>query len=113
MNPQVEQIAQRIKELREILDISVEKMAEVLGITVEEYRVYEQAKTDIPIGVLYGIAAQMNVDPTVLMTGDAPRMDEYTLVRNGKGVKVERYKGYDFSALAFNFKNIYSPPYTS
>jgi transcriptional regulator with XRE-family HTH domain len=105
MNQQIQQIADRIKELREILDIPAEELAKKLGISEEQYNEYENAQTDIPIGVLYGIAAEMGTDPTVLLTGDAPRMDEYTLVRKGKGVKIERYKGYDFSSLAFNFKN--------
>ena len=39
------------------------------------------------------------------MTGDVPRMDDYTVVRGGNGVKVERYPGYSFSALAFNYKH--------
>ncbi len=105
MNDQIRQIAARILELREILDLSVEEIAARVGLSVAEYERYEQAQADIPIGVLYGIAAEMGVDPTVLMTGDAPRMDAYTVVRQGNGVHVERYKGYDFTALAFNYKN--------
>lgn len=31
-------------------------------------------------------------------------MEDYTIVRQGKGVKVERYPGYDFTALAYNYK---------
>lgn len=105
MNLQIKQIADRIKELREILDIPAEDLAKKLGIPLAQYNEYENAVTDIPIGVLYGIAADMGTDPTVLLTGDAPRMDEYTLVRKGKGIKIERYQGYDYTSLAFNFKN--------
>lgn len=105
MNPQIKQIADRIKELREILEVPAEEIAGKLGISLAQYNEYENGRTDIPIGVLYGIAADLGCDPTVLLTGDAPRMDEYTLVRRGKGVKVERYEGYDFSSLAFNFKH--------
>ncbi len=105
MNDQIAQISARIRELRDILDITQEAVAEKLGIDVELYRKYESARLDIPIGILYGLAAEFGVDPTVLLTGDAPRMDEYTLVRKGRGIRVERYAGYSFSALAFNFKN--------
>jgi transcriptional regulator with XRE-family HTH domain len=103
MNEQVMQIARRIKELREILEISTDDLAKTLSISTDKYSDYEDGKRDIPIGVLYGIAARLNVDPTVLMTGDTPRMADYTIVRDGNGVKVERYKGYDFTALAFNY----------
>ncbi|MDR0361606.1 MAG: XRE family transcriptional regulator [Planctomycetota bacterium] len=105
MNEQIIQIAARIRELREILDITPEDAAANVGLPVEQYLEYENAKGDIPIGVLYGVATHFGVDPTVLMTGDGPRMDEYTVVRDGQGIKVERYPGYSFSALAFNFKN--------
>lgn len=105
MNEQIVQIAARIRELREILDITPAAIAEKVGIDVAEYTDYEEARADIPIGVLYAVAAEFGVDPTVLMTGDMPRMDEYTIVRGGKGVKIERYAGYSFSALAFNYKN--------
>lgn len=105
MNEQLKAIAQRITELREILDISREVMAEKLEISLEEYGAYESAQADIPISMLYGVAAVLGVDPTVLMTGEAPRMSTYTLVRKGQGVNIERYREYKFSALAFNFKN--------
>ena len=105
MNEQIRMIGARIRELRDILDITQEQAADSVGIDIELYRSYEDARDDIPIGVLYGLAAKFGVDPTVLMTGDSPRMDDYTLVRKGQGMKIERYPGYSFSALAFNFKN--------
>ena len=105
MNDQIKQIGARIRELREILDITPEKAAAEVGIDVEQYLKYESATADITVGVLYGLASAFGVDPTVLLTGDAPRMDEYTIVRKGQGIRVERYAGYSFSALAFNFKN--------
>ena len=105
MNNQVVQIAARIRELREILGISKERLAEKVGVGLAEYERYESAQDDIPIGVLYGVAAELNIDPTELLTGEAPRMDEYTIVRGGNGVRVERYPGYAFTALAFNYKH--------
>ena len=105
MNEQIKQIAQRIKELREILEISQEDAAARVGVSIEDYKSYEDATDDIPIGVLYGLAGEFGVDPTVLLTGDGPRMDGYTVVRGGNGVKVDRYEGYSFTALAANFKN--------
>ncbi len=102
-NTQMELISSRIREMREILDITPEEIAEKLGVTTAEYEKYETAQADIPISILYGISAVLGIDPTVILTGDAPRMDNYTVVRNGGGVTVERYKGYSFSSLAFNF----------
>lgn len=103
MNDQIKQIAQRIRELREILDVDAADLAKQVNVSVAEYNQYENAESDIPIGVIYAVAAALNVDPTVLLTGDAPRMSDYTIVRQGPGVSVERYKGYKFSSLAFNY----------
>ncbi|HBU13386.1 MAG TPA: XRE family transcriptional regulator [Clostridiales bacterium] len=105
MNEQIAQIAARIRELREILELSRQDVADKVGIPLSEYAAYENATDDIPIGVLYAVAGEFGVDPTVLMTGEGPRMDEYTIVRGGKGVKIDRYAGYSFSALAANYKN--------
>ena len=103
MKDQIKQIAQRIRELREILDVDAADLAKQVNVSVAEYNQYENAESDIPIGVIYAVAAALNVDPTVLLTGDAPRMSDYTIVRQGRGVSVERYKGYKFSSLAFNY----------
>ena len=105
MNDYIKQISERIRELRGILDISAEDVAGQLGISTEEYLAYEAGTKDIPISMLYEVAAYFKVDPTVLMTGDVPRMDDYTVVRGGNGIKIERYPGYSFSALAFNYKH--------
>ncbi len=105
MNKQIAQISARIRELREILEIPPEEAAAKVGLDLPTYERYESGVADIPIGVLYGLATHFGVDPTVLMTGDGPRMDDYTIVRKGHGIKIERFAGYAFQALAFNFKN--------
>ncbi len=100
---QVEQIAARVREMRDIMDISVESIAEKIGVDVETYINYENASSDIPIGKLYLIADALEVDPTVLLIGDQPRMADYTVVRGGRGIEVERYSGYNFVSLAHNY----------
>ena len=105
MNEYIKQISDRIRELRDILDLTAEEVAANIGVSTEEYLAYENGEKEIPISILYKVASIFKVDPTVLMTGDVPRMDDYTVVRGGNGVKVERYPGYSFSALAFNYKH--------
>jgi len=101
--PQVEQIAARVRELRDILEIDADLVAEKIGVDRETYDAYESGSTDIPVGKLYLIAEELGVDPTVLLLGDEPRMVDYTIVRGGNGLDVERYKGYKFSSLAYNY----------
>lgn len=105
MNEELKQIPIRIKELREILDISELDISKKLGLSLEEYRLLESGEKDIPISTLYEIASILGTDFTVLMTGDSPKMDTHTVVLKGEGVQVDRYKGYHFETLAFNFIN--------
>ena len=105
MNENLVQIAGMIRELREILEISAFDMAADTGIPFETYNEYESGKLDIPISVLYTIANQLGTDVTVLLTGEEARMDSAAVCRKGKGVQIERYPGYEFSSLAYNFKH--------
>ena len=101
---QISEIPGRIKELREILDISALDMAREIDVPMETYLRYEAGELDIPISVLYNISLELGVDATVLLTGEDPRMDTASVCRKGKGIKIERYPGYEFSSLAYNFK---------
>jgi len=98
-------IIARVRELREILGLSQEEVADKLGIALDTFRQYETGQQSIPISTLNAVAELFHVDFTVLLTGEMPRMENYSLVRKGEGVKVERFPGYDFQSLAFNFKN--------
>ena len=46
-------IAERIREMRDILGFSVEEMAEKTEVSKEEYELYEQGKTDMPFTFLH------------------------------------------------------------
>ena len=56
MSEQIKQIAMRIRELREIHELTQEELAEQLNLDVDTYRQYEDGETDIPVSILYGIA---------------------------------------------------------
>ncbi len=105
MSNQIYLIASRIKELREIWGYSQQEMAEKLNISLETYITYENAKMDFPVSVLYEIASILNVDLTELLTGTSPKLVDYCHVTKGNGLKVDRYEGYNFQSLAYNFVN--------
>jgi transcriptional regulator with XRE-family HTH domain len=100
----LDQIPGRIKEFREIMEISAIDMARDIGISLETYEKYESGALDIPISALYKIANRLGTDTTVILTGDGPRMETAGVCRAGKGIQVERYPGYEYSSLAYNFK---------
>lgn len=103
MSENIREIAGRIREIRENCEITPADVAQKLGIPVETYAQYETAGTDIPISVLFEMARIFNVELTDLLTGQSPRLHSFCLVKDGEGVEVERFKGYRFESLAYNF----------
>lgn len=97
-------IASRIRELRESVGCSAEQTAVYLGIGLPEYLSYESGGLDVPISILYEIAGQFGVDLTDLMTGKSPNLQQYCVVRDKKGPEIERFPGYRFQSLAFDFQ---------
>ena len=103
MSDSVKQIAMRIKDLREISDYTVERMAEALNVSVEEYRTYESGKTDMPISFLVKIGEVFRVDMTELLTGETPRLNVLSVTRAGRGYDIVRHDQYVYKNLGFNF----------
>jgi transcriptional regulator with XRE-family HTH domain len=103
MSDQIKQIAVRIKEIREISGLSLDELSKEFDISKSKYEEYESGKSDIPVSFLYEIANRFDVELTSLLTGDAPRLSTYSLVRKGKGINVERREQYEYQSLAFNF----------
>ncbi|GHU33724.1 transcriptional regulator [Spirochaetia bacterium] len=98
-------IPARIKELREVLELSAFDVANEAGIPYETYLQYEAGTHDIPVSALYHIAARLDVDATVLLSGEDPKMDSASVCRAGQGIHIERFPGYEFASLAYNFKH--------
>jgi transcriptional regulator with XRE-family HTH domain len=111
MNEQIKQIAERIKEIREISGVSAETLADKLGISHELYLKYEAGNTDIPVGIVFNISELFNVELSVMLGGDNPKLRIYGVVRNAKGLKLERRKQYKYESLAYNFIHKKAEPF--
>ena len=111
MQEKIKEIAARVKELRDLSDISVEEMAEKLTLPVETYVRYENAEEDVPASILFEIAQNLDVDLSVLLTGEAPKMHVFSVTRKGKGVSVERRKDYKYQNIAANFSHKKAEPF--
>ena len=96
-------ISQRIRELREIFDLTEEEMARDLGVQLPEYLEYESSGENIPISVLYHISQKFNVDLSEILTGEPARISTLQVCRRGKGKVIDRYPGYMFESLAPRF----------
>lgn len=105
MNSDVKEIGQRLKGLREALDMSAEEFAASCNIELPVYLEYESGEKDLTISVIKGIATIHNVDVSVLMFADEPRMSSYFLTRKGKGLAIKRVEDYKYQTLAGGFNN--------
>lgn len=111
MTEEIKQVAERIKGLREISGNSIENISNFLGIPISKYKEYESGNIDIPVSFLYQVAQYFNVELSVLLSGENPRLHVYCVVRKGKGLSVERRKQYKYENLAFNFINKKAEPF--
>jgi transcriptional regulator with XRE-family HTH domain len=111
MEMRIIEIAERIKGLRNMMDLTEEEMAKVTGVTVEKYREYESGLIDFPFTFLLKSAERLRVDMAELLTGDNPKLSFYTVVRCGKGPRIERRKGFEYRHLAHLMKNRVAEPF--
>ncbi|MDR2385242.1 MAG: helix-turn-helix domain-containing protein, partial [Tannerella sp.] len=111
MNEEIKQIAQRLKGLRDALEIPVEDIAGKCKITPKEYMQLESGTVDISVSILYTISKAYGVELTALMFGDDPKMSAYFVTRSGKGVSVERTKAYKYQSLAAGFTKRKADPF--
>ena len=56
MDEAIKQISERLKGLRDVLDITVEEMANTCGITTDEYLAMENAESELHVSNLQKIA---------------------------------------------------------
>ncbi len=111
MEEQIIQIAERLKGLREVLNITADEAAFTCGISKEQYLNYESGLFDIPVSILHRMAHKYNVDLTMLLSGEEPHMHSYTLTRKDKGIVVDRRLAYKYQSLAGNFLNRKADPF--
>lgn len=103
MQEQIKQIAERIKGLREIFEVSPETLAGELDVPIDTYRDYESGRVDIPVSILFKISHRFHVEMSTLLTGEEPRLHTYALTRRDKGITVARRADYKYQSLAHNF----------
>ena len=104
-------IAERIREMRDILGFSVEEMAEKTEVSKEEYELYEQGKTDMPFTFLHKCSLVLGIQLMELLEGSSAHLSSYTVTRKGKGENTAEEDGIIIQNMAPNFKKKIGEPY--
>ncbi len=103
MDNQITEIAERIRSLREIEDVTIAQMAAATGKTEAEYAEYEKGAKDFSFSFLHTVASKLGVDIVELLTGDSAKLKKFSHVKAGEGLKMERRKAYKYQHLAAIF----------
>lgn len=111
MSNQIQLIAMRIRDLREISGLTPQQVAQKADVPLDEYEMYETGERDFSFSHLFNIAKTLGVDISDLLTGESPKLKGYVLTRNGQGLAFDRRKQYHYQHLAYNFSNKLSEPF--
>ncbi len=106
----IKEMARRIRDLREIEDLTISQMAAKTGVSEEEYERCENGESDLNFAFIYRCALAFNVDVTDIIEGKSPTLKSYTLTRRGDGQKIEQAHGMVYYNLAAPFKNRIAEP---
>lgn len=107
----IREVALRIRDLREILEISEERAAEATDTSLEQYRAYERGELDYSFTFIYKCAQLFGVDVTDILKGSSPKLSEYSVTRRGGGLPIVRRRGFSYNNLAPLFKNKIAEPF--
>lgn len=110
-DPNIKEVAQRIRLLREDCDLTMQEMADATGRSVAEYAAQESGEQDLSFTFLYKCAKVLGVDVIELLTGETPHLKGYSLVRADDGLSIKRRAGFEYLHKAPHLQNKLAEPF--
>ena len=107
----LKEVAERIREMREICGISEEDMALKTEVTLDEYRAYEAGERDFPFTFIHKCSLAFNIGITDLLEGQSAHLSSYTVTRKGEGQETAKENGIVIQNLAPLFRKKIAEPY--
>lgn len=111
MDEKIKEIADRIRGLREIMEITPEEMAEKTGVSPEDYKKLENGETDFTFTFIYKCAEILGIDMIDILKGTSPKLTSYSIVRKNEGLPITRREGFTYLHKAPFFKNKTAEPF--
>ncbi len=111
MEPNIKEVANRIRALREDMGYTVEEMAAATGRSAEEYAAQESGTQDLSFTFLYKCADKLGVDVIELLTGENPHLTGYSLMPEGEGLVIKRRAGFEYLHKAPHFRHKLAEPF--
>ena len=110
LNFKIQEMAHRIRELREIEGFTIAEMAAKTDVTAQEYLDCETGRSDLTFAFIYRCALAFNVDVTDIIQGSSPKLQSFTVTRRGAGQRIEEAHGMVYYNLAASFRNRIAEP---
>jgi len=111
MDEQIKQIGERLKGLRDMLDIPAGEIAALCGVSVNAYLKVEAGEAELSISNMRKISRQYDITLDAILFGEEPLMSAYFLTRKGQGLSVERREAYKYQSLASGFRKRKAEPF--
>ena len=105
LTDKLQELASRIRELREVTGLTIEDMAQRTGLTTEEYAACESGTKNLSVAFLYRCTLSFGVDMGDLLEGRSPKLRSYDLTRKGEGQRIDAGHGMVGYNLAADFRN--------
>ena len=105
MEHKLKQIADRVRELRQVTGLTVADMATRMGISESEYEECENGNRNLSVAFLYHCALIFGVDMGDILEGKSPKLRSYALTRRGEGQRIEEAHHMVGYSLAAGFRN--------
>ena len=106
----IQEMARRIRELREIENYTIEEMAAKVGVTAEEYRNCESGNGDLNFAFIYRVAMVFGVNVTEIVEGYSPNLKSFIVTRKEAGQEVAEAHGMTYYNMAYAFQNRIAEP---
>ena len=106
----IKEIASRIRELREVIGLSINEMASKTDVSPEEYLLCENGERDLNFAFIYRCAGAFGVNVTDIIEGYSPNLRSYTVTRTGEGQETGKAHGMTYYNLAYAFQNRIAEP---
>ena len=107
----LKEVAKRIREMREICDITETDMAKKTEVSLEDYRSYENGELDFPFTFIHKCSLAFGIGITDLLEGQSAHLSSYTVTRKGQGQETAKEDGIEIQNLAPLFRKKIAEPY--
>ena len=107
----LKEVAKRIREMREICDITEADMAKKTEVTLDDYRAYENGELDFPFTFIHKCSLAFGIGITDLLEGQSAHLSSYTVTRKGQGQETAKEDGIEIQNLAPLFRKKIAEPY--